>query len=62
MSNLILNEGYYNNNNFFEGGSGSKIFLKGRRILDLSFCAGSLLLGHNSKIFIESLNEIHRKN
>ena len=39
MSNLILNEGYYNNNNFFEGGSGSKIFLKGRKILDLSFCA-----------------------
>ena len=61
MSNLILNEGYYNNNNFFEGGSGSKIFFKGSKILDLSFCAGSLLLGHNSKILRQSLNEIYRK-
>tara|TARA_A100001015_G_C15043784_1_gene741828 strand:+ start:3973 stop:5205 length:1233 start_codon:yes stop_codon:yes gene_type:complete len=62
MQNIIINEGYNFKNNFFDGGSGSKIFLKGKKLLDLSFCAGSLLLGHNSKIFKKSLNEIIKKN
>ena len=61
MKNIIINEGY-SYNNFYNGGEGSKIFKNGRKFLDLSFCAGSLLLGHNSKIFKKSLREITKKN
>lgn len=61
MKNIIINEGY-SNKNFYSGGKGSKIIKDGKKFLDLSFCAGSLLLGHNSKIFKKSLKEITNKN
>ena len=48
--------------NIYNGGEGSKIIKDGKKFLDLSFCAGSLLLGHNSKIFKKSLKEIINKN
>ena len=61
MKNIIINEGY-SNKHFYNGGEGSKIIKDGKKFLDLSFCAGSLLLGHNSKIFKKSLKEIINKN
>ena len=51
MSSLIFNEGYKGSNLIFDKGVGSKIYLKKKSFIDLSNCAGSLLLGHNSKIF-----------
>ena len=62
MKNLVLNEGYLNSDKFFAGGSGSKIIYKGKKYLDLSCCAGTLLLGHNSKIYKKTLNEITKEN
>ncbi len=61
-SNYLLNEGYHLNNDIIHKGKGSKIFINNKEILDLSFCAGSLILGHSSKIFKKSLNEIVNKN
>ena len=51
MKNLILNEGYINNQNLFDRGLGSKIFTNKKSFIDLSSGQGTLLLGHNSKIF-----------
>ncbi len=62
QNKLILNEGYAKINRLFTGGHGSNIFIKKKKYLDLSFCAGSLLLGHNNKIIKKSLKEILNKN
>ena len=51
MANHILNEGYKNSSYLFDKAVGSKIFIKNREFIDLSFSAGSLILGHQSKIF-----------
>ena len=51
MSSLILNEGYENNTDLFFGAQDEKIFTKNKKYIDLSMCAGSILLGHNHKIF-----------
>ena len=50
---LILNEGYAPNGTYFTSGIGSNIYIK-KKFLDLSLCAGTLILGHNSSIFKES--------
>ena len=57
MSNLILNEGYQKSNVFFEEGYKDKIKHRGKLYIDLSNCAGSLILGHNSKIYKEILKK-----
>lgn len=59
--NLILNEGYHNNKYLFEKGVGSKIFIKKKKFIDLSFSAGCLLLGHNSNIFKKAIKDILNK-
>lgn len=59
--NLILNEGYFNNKHFFDKGIGSNIFIKKKKFIDLSFGAGSLLLGHNSKVFKKAIKEVLNK-
>ena len=51
MKNLILNEGYQNNKNLFDKGLGSKIFTNKKTFVDLSSGQGTLLLGHNNRIF-----------
>ena len=56
--NYILNEGYQTKNEPFHTGVGSNIFIKKRKFLDLSLCAGSLILGHSSKIFKKALKEV----
>jgi|TARA_B110000093_G_scaffold163810_1_gene186993 glutamate-1-semialdehyde aminotransferase len=57
MSNLILNEGYEKNNNLFFRAQDEKIFTKNKRYIDLSMCAGSILLGHNHKVFQKSIKK-----
>jgi glutamate-1-semialdehyde 2,1-aminomutase len=57
-NNLLLNEGYTNNKYIFDRGMGSKIYIKKKKFIDLSFSAGSLLLGHNSKIFNQAIKDI----
>jgi len=57
MSNLILNEGYQKTNVFFEEGFKDKIIHQGKAYIDLSNCAGSLILGHNSKVYKEIIKK-----
>jgi glutamate-1-semialdehyde aminotransferase len=49
MKNFLINEGY-EKNFFLYGGKGSKVFSKNKIYEDLSFGAGSLILGHNNII------------
>ncbi len=62
MKNLILNEGYKNNKNLFERGLGSKIFANKKAFIDLSSGQGTLLLGHNSRIFRSQIRNFLRLN
>ena len=55
MSNLILNEGYEKNTDLFYGAQDEKIFTKNKEYTDLSMCAGSILLGHNHKVFRQGI-------
>jgi len=55
MKNDVLNESYVNNKYFFSRGYKNKIVSNNKFYIDLSNYAGSLLLGHNSKIFENSL-------
>ncbi len=61
MTDFILNEGYKNNSYIFDKAIGSKVFIKNKRFIDLSFSAGSLILGHQSKIFKKSLKDLLKK-
>ena len=56
MKNNILNEGYKSSTYFFEKGKGDKIYSNKKYFIDTSNCAGSLLLGHNHKIFKKSVS------
>ena len=59
--NNILNEGY--NTNFYTyKGIGPYIYSDNKKYFDLSFGSGTLILGHNSGIFKNSINEINTKN
>ncbi len=62
MSKNILNEGYNNNTELFNSGKGSYIFIGSKAYIDLSMCAGSLLLGHNHNIFKNSIKKLGKKN
>ena len=61
MTNYLLNEGYTDNRYIFEKGLGSKIYINNSEYIDLSFAAGSLILGHHSKIFKKSIKQIVNK-
>ena len=54
QNNFILNQEYSKSNFFFETGHGSYIYSKKKKFLDLGYCAGTLLLGHNHKVLRES--------
>ena len=60
--NLVLNEEYSNKKILFEKGLGSKIFSGRKKFTDLSFGAGSLLLGHNSNIYKYAIKSLLKKN
>ena len=57
MSNIILNEGYQKTKVFFGEGYKDKIIHEGKPYIDLSNCAGSLILGHNSKVYREIIKK-----
>ena len=57
MPNLILNEGYQKTKTFFEEGYKDIIKHQGKPYIDLSNCAGSLMLGHNSKVYKKILKK-----
>ena len=58
----IMNEGYNKIDSLFSSGNGSNIFVNKKKFLDLSLCAGSLILGHNSKIFKDSMRNALNSN
>ena len=58
MNNFLLNEGYDSLDNLFTSGKGSNIYIKNKRYLDLSLCAGSHILGHNPIIFQKSIKNM----
>jgi len=58
MSKLILNEGYNNKDKiFFDSGYKDNIFSKKNKYIDLGFCSGANLLGHNLKFQNKILKE-----
>ena len=61
LKNNILNEGY-KNKLFIDKGIGPYVFFGKKKFFDLSYGSGTLILGHNSKTFKNSLTEINKKN
>ena len=61
MISSLLNEGYDKNIKVSKGLK-SKIYINNKEYIDLSFCAGTLLLGHNSKIYKNSLKKLANNN
>lgn len=59
--NYLLNEGYEDYIKV-QKGIKSKIYIKGKAYEDLSYCAGTLLLGHNSNIYKKTLKKLSAKN
>lgn len=63
MDDIILNGGYNKKSILFEKGFKDKIYYKGKELIDLSHCSGSLLFGHNNSILVKSLkNYLNKKN
>ena len=62
MKNIILNEGYHNSKVLFDKGINDKVYIKKKSYIDLSNCAGSLILGHNHRIFKESIKKYLHNN
>lgn len=61
MKNYILNEGYGNTKIYFERAYKDKIYSKNKKFIDLSNCAGSIMLGHNHSYFKKSLKDYINK-
>mgnify|MGYP001369894918 CR=1 FL=1 len=58
----ILNEGYSNYRNLYYKGKGSIVYTRDKKpFIDLSCGAGTLLLGHNSKIRTKSIKDYLNK-
>ncbi len=55
--NYLLNEGYSDKLRVTKGNK-SKIYINNKSYIDLSFCAGTLILGHNSQIYQKSLKKL----
>ena len=55
---IIMNEGYDKKDILFSKGVGSHIYIKNKKYLDLSFCAGTNLLGHNSPIYKNAVKQL----
>ena len=47
---------------YFDKANKDKIFAKKNKFIDLSNCAGSIMLGHNHKYFNQSLKDYIKKN
>ena len=62
MSKPILNEGYNNKDTiFFDSGYNDNIFSNKKKYIDLGFCSGANLLGHNLKFQSEILKKYLNK-
>ena len=62
MKNIVLNAGHQNSNFFFSSEKNDRIFLKEKSYIDLSNCAGSLILGHNNSSCKNKIKEYSNKN
>jgi len=63
MSNTVYNEGYSGNkNSFFRKGINDTIFTQKRKFIDLGFCSGANLLGHNTNIQKKILKKYIKNN
>ena len=62
MNNIIINEQYQNSNYYFDGGKDDKIFIGKKKLFDLSYCSGVMLLGHSSNVFKKTLSDFKNKN
>lgn len=62
MSNLVFNEGYQGSQNIFEKGKNDHVTINGKKFIDLSNCAGSIVLGHNSNFFKKKIKNYLDKN
>ena len=62
MNSIIINEQYSNAKFYFDGGKEDKIFVGKKKLFDLSYCSGVLLLGHNSNVFKKTLVDFKKKN
>ena len=56
----ILNEGY-NYRKLASTAKGSRLNINNKPYLDLSNCAGSILIGHNNKVIKKSISEVLKK-
>ena len=61
QENFILNEGY-NARDYASISKDHYIFINNKKYIDLSNCAGSQIIGHNSKIIKKTLNKLIKKN
>lgn len=62
MSNLVFNEGYQDAKYIFEKGKDDQVKIKGKNYIDLSNCAGSIVLGHNSSFFKKKIKSYLNNN
>ena len=60
QESYILNEGY-NSQNLISHSSGAHIYIRNKKYLDLSNCAGSQILGHNNLIIKKCLKDLSKK-
>ena len=58
---ILFNEGYNKNSELYLKGKGSIVYSKKKSYIDLSCGAGTLLLGHNSKIRVQSIKSYLKK-
>ncbi len=57
MKSNLLNEGYGKNALIFDKADGSIIYSKKKKFIDMSNGAGTVFLGHNNKIFKNSIKK-----
>lgn len=57
---FILNEGY-DQYPAISSGFGSNIYIDKKKYIDLSFCSGTILLGHQNKVFRSAIRNITKK-
>ncbi len=62
MSNIILNEGYNLTKSYLSSGKEDKILVGKNRLIDLSNCSGSLILGHNHIVIKKAIKKYLSKN
>ena len=60
MSKKVINEGYLDKQDLFDYAESSSIFIKKKKYIDLSMCAGSLILGHNHPFIRKTINKIFK--